>query len=817
MSTYTSYGSYLDNKLCCKSNCVGCTGSSSGVTGPTGAQGIQGPTGETGAQGIQGPTGIEGPTGATGGTPWFDTNYIGPTGPGYTGTGYTGDVMVFGKLFVQDGIDPTYLALEPLTTNPIPAGLHGIWMDQVNGNALRSDNIYMNVDSTLPYISLTPDNNAAQIMLSDGSNTESKYVWNQLSFTSPGLTQTGAYDKSLVSFSDTTTTPASTLGQYSVGGFANTASDGIVGGTVTQITHSCSTSGDYITQNCSFSGGQTTANSEVNTAFATDNISYSVPSTLFETKVNSLCNSSLGSLEVKYSDPTTNAFIASSLLQSDPNQAKYLAICDDNTGAATTTRNDVTQLGAIIDTHSVVNGGTSTTATRTEQIATSLGCNDFLQIQQNQTNSYQQRQTNLFNAQENIHYEFASGGSTGSTQIFEKTELYDNVRSRMILRHSDIGGPTTVGHSQTLETTGFQTSFTQAYSNTAVGNRTTQIITGPSGLTIACDNAVAISSGTTGIGLTSVAPQLFTTSAVSSASVPQYVFQNNNANTTSYPAIKIDRTAPASLAGDTIGAISMWADNYANATKEYARISVVAQNVGSAGTPINVDGTVTFQVLVNDILNTYITMNGSTQDIDIGKRLDTNGNSVVTTSGDLSIDASVSSGTGNLSILSKANLVLTPPAAPSGYLIINNLPTTTAGLPANAVWNNSGILQIGTSIPLSNVSSGTVNAITLNASPTTTAFNAGGYYANSWSATLNANLTIRPAFSNLVVNGVYRLYITNIAVGTSYNLTFTANVGDTIRTNFGGTQLVNNNNDHIFEIIYFGSNVYYINNVGNFT
>ena len=43
MSTYTSYGSYLDNKLCCKAKCVGCTGSSSsgGQTGPTGPDASQ--------------------------------------------------------------------------------------------------------------------------------------------------------------------------------------------------------------------------------------------------------------------------------------------------------------------------------------------------------------------------------------------------------------------------------------------------------------------------------------------------------------------------------------------------------------------------------------------------------------------------------------------------------------------------------------------------------------------------------------------------------------------------------------------------------
>jgi hypothetical protein len=44
--------------------------------------------------------------------------------------------MVFGKLYVQGGIDPTYLALEPNSTDPIPAGLQGIWVENT-GDALR--------------------------------------------------------------------------------------------------------------------------------------------------------------------------------------------------------------------------------------------------------------------------------------------------------------------------------------------------------------------------------------------------------------------------------------------------------------------------------------------------------------------------------------------------------------------------------------------------------------------------------------------------------------------------------------------------------
>ena len=271
----------------------------------------------------------------------------------------------------------------------------------------------------------------------------------------------------------------------------------------------------------------------------------------------------------------------------------------------------------------------------------------------------------------------------------------------MILKHSNTGSPITINHQQTIQTTGVQTEIRQDYNNSAVGTRTTQIQTGSTGLTIACDNAVNIASGSgtpiaistvnatigmnTGIGLTSVAPQLFTTSAVSSATVPQYVFQNNNSSTASYPAIKMDRPAATSVAGDTIATISTWADNYAGAPKEYVRISALAQNVGSAVTPTNVDGTLIFQTLVNDSFNTFISLNGSSQDVDIGKRLDMNGNSIATTTGNLVIDASASTGAGSI--------IFTPKVA-TGFIIMNNLPTSATGLPSGALWNNLGVLNI---------------------------------------------------------------------------------------------------------------------------
>ena len=97
MTSVTSFSKCI-GPMTCGSNCggeIGPTGPQgvTGPTGPTGPQGITGPTGPTGAQGAQGHTGPTGPTGAQGHTgPQGVTGPTGPTGAqGMTGpTGPTG-------------------------------------------------------------------------------------------------------------------------------------------------------------------------------------------------------------------------------------------------------------------------------------------------------------------------------------------------------------------------------------------------------------------------------------------------------------------------------------------------------------------------------------------------------------------------------------------------------------------------------------------------------------------------------------------------------------------------------------------------------
>ena len=196
----SSYTNYLGARRCCENKLVGPQGPKgdqgnsgpigpAGVTGSTGYTGGRGPTGCKGNTGAIGPTGYTGPAGgptgptglngtgdtgptgmtgfgATGPSQWVNTAYTGPTGPGYTGIGYTGDVMVFGKLFVEGGIDPTYLALEPQASNPLPSGLDGMWIE--TGGSLRVQKMRMDdFSGATGYIELEPTRNP-QLTLSDG-------------------------------------------------------------------------------------------------------------------------------------------------------------------------------------------------------------------------------------------------------------------------------------------------------------------------------------------------------------------------------------------------------------------------------------------------------------------------------------------------------------------------------------------------------------------------------------------------------------------------------------------------------------------------
>ena len=223
---YGTYNQYLGAQRCCNLN-------SQGPVGPQGPASI-GPIGNTGSIGATGPTGrgCRGPTGPGGGA----DGPTGPTGPigntywdpsGVTGISYINDVYIGGKLYVDGGIDPTYLALTPQNTDPLPPGQYGIWIEDVPARYLHTNSIYLNNGITDPYVQIDPSNNP-QLFLTDGLGT--------------GLSVNTSITNGSITLLDETTTP-------------NTSNE---------LTYSTITLSDGTTTNTIDKNGYTTQNSVEN-------------------------------------------------------------------------------------------------------------------------------------------------------------------------------------------------------------------------------------------------------------------------------------------------------------------------------------------------------------------------------------------------------------------------------------------------------------------------------------------------------------------------------------------------------------------------
>lgn len=214
-----NYSEYLGQRRCCDLRGPGPVG----PEGPVGPQGPIGPYGYTGAKGSTGPTGqgCRGPTGPAGGpTQWASSSIT--TTVGYTGIGYNGDVMVYGKLYVQGGIDPTYLALEPQASAP-SGFVNPLWVD--NSGNLRSEQILLSAGAdtlSLDETSITHTNATTALTISSNDdinltattsltgkinvNATNGVVINQQGLTPPDTTITTLNGNSIEIFEDKNTT-----------------------------------------------------------------------------------------------------------------------------------------------------------------------------------------------------------------------------------------------------------------------------------------------------------------------------------------------------------------------------------------------------------------------------------------------------------------------------------------------------------------------------------------------------------------------------------------------------------------------------------
>ena len=143
---------------------------------------------------------------------------------------------------------------------------------------------------------------------------------------------------------------------------------------------------------------------------------------------------------------------------------------------------------------------------------------------------------------------------------------------------------------------------------------------------------------------------------------PLLVLQNNN-TTAGAVVVETYKNEPAgiSTAGDTIASYSAYCNannNVGVATKtEMAKINFVAQGVGTN----NNDGTIGLACKVNSAMNNFVVCNGGvlpSGEVQVFKPLDTNGNAIKTSSGNISLDSTASVGTGLMTLATKNELQL---------------------------------------------------------------------------------------------------------------------------------------------------------------
>ena len=98
--------------------------------------------------------------------------------------------------------------------------------------------------------------------------------------------------------------------------------------------------------------------------------------------------------------------------------------------------------------------------------------------------------------------------------------------------------------------------------------------------------------------------------------------------------------------GRTIGDMSFRAKTAitGNPEREYARIGATIRNNASG----NVDGSISLQARVNDSITELMRINGADSHIEIYQPLDLNNNDIITTTGDIELNATDSSGTGDI-------------------------------------------------------------------------------------------------------------------------------------------------------------------------
>jgi len=407
--------------------------------------------------------------------------------------------------------------------------------------------------------------------------------------------------------------------------------------------------------------------------------------------------------ETKWLNNVITSDYASNLVQSEANQTKLRCEVIDTAGQVNSVREDITLAGVMLDTHTGTQLGTNIVAQRIEQVGYTLGCNQVLQytnpasIQATQT----QQTSSLGATYQGITEDFPFGalhkgafGLSSTNAQGEVSTLYEDFTvgavyqgvgnmicnaggSVMTVQSSNVS----TGNSKLLrmETPASGDALIEhiAFGGSNLGLTSTQ------NLFITADNIDLSTAGRLILPSLSSADRLdynagtlaLKTDNVGYTTDDLLLLENTNAtagNTTGVPSLEFYKSGRNGAINDVVSTILFNAKDGAGVKRTFGKIeSTITTNTA----PLNYDGALDFYSLINGVNNLVFRLNGADNENNSFRPLDLNGNDLKTSTGDMLITSTASTGTGNIGINAKGSITLTPVA---GSNLLNGNTTVQA-------------------------------------------------------------------------------------------------------------------------------------------
>jgi hypothetical protein len=672
--SYMNYNTYLTNRaICCCQSSGGAVGAT-GATGATGAQGpgggATGPTGATGATGAQGPGGVLGYYGS-----FYDVTTQTATSPN------TEYLMKFNTLAEANGISvpgPAFTRITFANAGKYDIQFSAQIFDPAGGGSGANINIWLKKNGV----------NVPETDTRTTIKSSSDYVvaaWDFLVSAVAGDYYELAWSSSQAGI-QLLREPAAGIAPgipsviLTVMQIMNTqlGPTGATGATVTVQ------AGTNISVNGTASNPIVSVQNPLTAQLNIGTQQIVGSSTDGGTQADTITIDTAGGINARalfqYADSSSGLATTSELSNSSINAKLRLETTD---GLQTAIYTNTSSVGSIDEVKNVVGGGVASTIsdganttqnvyqnsfsngtnnTTRQEIVNGSSSNDTIAFLGGGITTTQNRQVSAAQSLNTIAY-----AGAGGFQTFTQSEA-DGVRSRIRGYYL----PST-GGLQNI--TAISTGAGGCSLRHDAGAVNCEIATSsPGGTTIIASNDLSISSSNNitlagdNVDLSSAGRLIIPTLASAeyldyNPAIARMTMATDNTGGGSNPMLVLNQNDPnagsasmkfyknISTNGSAIGELSFGAKTAiaGNPEREYARISSTIRNNATA----NVDGSISLQARVNDNLIELMRINGADSQIDAFQPLDLNNNAIVSSIGDIAVNATSSTGTGNINLTAK--------------------------------------------------------------------------------------------------------------------------------------------------------------------